>query len=523
MPKPSVPKPSDPPATRHTDLSPRLRAVCDLFQSDVRENAGIHDYDGRPQDLSPEGVKAGLAALGGGRGSRLEDPHDEAHLAAFEDSARVVFDELELHRRSPYLHLENLDLACYEREYAPAAERAAAKRSHLRGWPEAIEGAIRSMDQVPAPVAQALLPAVQGLASGLPVDGAGDREAALAAHGRLVAHLEAVARDGSPDTALGEAALARLMGAGEATEVDLDDLATTAASERDRLRALLDEACGRLEPGAPVPDLVTSLHQDHPDAGGVLSQAREQTQELLAFVRDRQLVPASDGECLVGPAPASRRWAMAMMTWAGPFEEDAPSWYHVTPPEPDWPAERAEQWLQVFSRTTLPVITAHEVAPGHYSHGRALRRVASPVRRALQSTSFAEGWAHYTEELMLEVGFRADDPRFQAGVALEGLTRVTRLACAIGLHTGELTVEAAAERFERDALASPAAALSEARRGTFDPTYGRYTWAKLRILQAREQARARWGEAFSLPRFHAALLDLGSPPLGLIGTALDRG
>lgn len=506
-----------------TDISPRLRAVCDLFQPDVRENAGIHDYDGRPQDLSPEGVKAGLAALGGGRGSRLEDPHDEAHLAAFEEQARVVFDELELHRRSPYPHLENLDLACYDREYAPAAERAEAQRSHLRGWPDAIEGAIRSMDEVPAPVAEALLPAVQGLASGVPADAAADRDAALTAHGRLVAHLQAAAHEGSPDAAIGAQALARLMGAGEAVDVDLEALATTADSERDRLRQMLDEACGRIDPGTPVADVVARLRHDHPDPDGVLDQAREQTQEVLAFVRDRQLVPASDGQCLVGPAPESRRWAMAMMTWAGPFEDDAPSWYHVTPPEPDWPEQRVEEWLQVFSRTTLPVITAHEVAPGHYSHSRALRRVASPVRRALQSASFAEGWAHYTEELMLEVGFRAGDARLQAGVALEGLIRVTRLACAIGLHTGQLTVGQAAARFERDALASPAAALSEARRGTFDPTYGRYTWGKLLILQAREEARARWGDAFSLPRFHAALLDLGSPPLGLIGTALDRG
>ena len=67
------------------------------------------------------------------------------------------------------------------------------------------------------------------------------------------------------------------------------------------------------------------------------------------------------------------------------------------------------------------------------------------------------------------------------------------------------------------------AGLSEARRATFDPTYGRYTWGKLEILTLRERARTDWGADFTLKRFHTALMDLGSPPLGLIGTAIDRG
>jgi uncharacterized protein (DUF885 family) len=165
----------------------------------------------------------------------------------------------------------------------------------------------------------------------------------------------------------------------------------------------------------------------------------------------------------------------------------------------------------------------HEVAPGHFSHGRALRHAATDVRQLLVSGSFAEGWAHYVEEVAVEEGFRSGDPRFAVGVAIEALVRVTRLACSIGLHTGGMTVEEAAGRFTADAFLQGPAALSEAQRGTFDPGYGRYTWGKLAIRDLREQARTAWGEGFSLPRFHRAMLDLGSPPLGLLGTAVDRG
>jgi hypothetical protein len=495
-------------------MDARLRALADLDVPEAREGAGRHEYDGEIQDLSPAGVAAGLAALGG---PPYDDPHDETHVAAAEDHARVVYGELALHRRNPLIHVGNLDLACYGTAYAPAADRAAARLRHLARWPEAVDAALASLDAVPAPVAAACLGAVRGLVAGV------EDPRALAAHARLVAHVEHAAAHGDPSAALGGPALARLLGSAEALDVDLAALSRQADAERDRLRAMLAEACGRLRPGVPVATTVADLLADHPDADGVLDEARALTAEVLAWTAAHDLVPYNDGECLVGPAPASRQWAMAMMSWAAPGEPERPSWYHVTPPDPSWPAAEQEEWLAVFSRTTLPGITIHEVAPGHFSHGRALRHAPTAVRRQLMSSAFVEGWAHYVEEVAVEEGFRAGDPRFTIGVAIEALVRVTRLACAIGLHTGELTVEQAAGRFRDDAYLAGPAALSEAQRGTFDPTYGRYTWGKLVLLDLRAEAREAWGGEFSLPRFHAAVLDLGAPPLGLVRTALERG
>lgn len=501
-------------------MDQRLRAVCDLRMAESREYAGLHEYDGQLQDLSPAGVQAALARLGG---PALDDPHDEAHLLAFEDLMRVTFAETELHRRDPLTHAGNMDLSCYDREYAPAPERAEAKRRHLAGWPDAVEAAIESLDRIAAPTAGALLAAVRGLAAGLERDDSAESRAGRAAHARLVAHVERAARDGDPDASLGAPTLRRLLGSGEALDVDLGAMSAQAGAERDRLREMLDEACQRVRPSQPTAQTVPELVADHPDADGVLDEARAQVAEVIAFTAERDLVPYVDGECLVGPAPESRRWAMAMMSWSAPEEVDGPSWYYISPPEPTWPAADQEEWLAVFSATTLPGITAHEVAPGHFSHGRALRHAPTQVRRVLQSMVFAEGWAHHTEELFVEEGFRADDPRFAVGVAIEALIRVTRLAVAIGIHTGAMTVDEAARRFTEDAHLQGPAARSEAMRGTFDPTYGRYTWGKLAIRDLREKARDRWGLDYSHRRFHTALLDLGSPPLGLMGTALERG
>ena len=515
------------------DLSPRLRAVCDLDVAEMRENSGRHEYDGKPQDLSPDGVRAGLARLAAARagGERLTDPHDEAHLTAAEELQRVTFAELELHRRNPILHLAELELAPYDRDYAPAAERSAAWAEHLAAWPRVVDAAIESLDQVSAPVAQALVGPTRGLAAGL-----SDRtvafgrdvdetvlQAALAAHARLVAHVERAAAAGDPDAALGGAVLSTLMSNAEALPVDLGRMAERADAERDRLLALLAEGCARVAPGRPALQVARELVRDHPDADGVIEAGRLWAQRAIDFTREHDLVPYHDGVCLVGLAPESRRWAMAMMSPAAPGEPDGPSWFHITPPEASWPEREKEEWLEVFSDTTLPAIAVHEVAPGHFSHGRALRRLTSDVRRTVHSSAFIEGWAHYAEELCAEEGFGADDPRIAIGIWLEALVRVTRLACAIGVHAAGMSVAEAARRFEADTHLSGPAALSEARRATFDPTYGRYTWGKLEILKTREQARKDWGAGFTLQRFHRALLDLGSPPLGLLGTALERG
>ena len=507
------------------DLTPRLRSVCDLDIAEMREFSGRHEYDGKIQDLSPGGVRAGLARVAdaSASGQALDDSHDEAHLATFEGAARVRLGDLEMHRRNPILHMAGLDLACYDREYAPQQQRDEARLAHLAGWPAAIDAAIESLDLLSAPVAAALADGIRGLTAGLPATVDEQvKAAALAAHARLMAHIQSAA-DGPPDAALGSAALTAIMSSTESTPVDLGRLSERADAERDRLTALLAEGCARVDPGRPPLEVARELVRDHPEADGVIEAARGWTELAIAFTRDRDLVPYQDGECRVGPAPESRRWAMAMMSPAAPGEPDGPSWYHITPPEESWAEQDKEEWLQVFSATTLPGITVHEVAPGHFSHGRAIRRAPTQVRRTLHSAAFVEGWAHYAEELCVEEGFCDGDPRFAIGIWLEALVRVTRLACAIGVHTAGMTVQEGARRFEADTHLAGAAALSEARRATFDPTYGRYTWGKLEIMSLRERARKEWGSGFSLRRFHSAMLELGSPPLGLLGTAVERG
>src|SRR5699024_6539758 len=403
-------------------------------------------------------------------------------------------------------------------------ERDRARVEHLRRWPRVVDNALASLDRVPAPVARSVQGAVAGVAANLPDSAPSDvKEAALAAHARLVAHVDRATQEGPEETALGEKALGKLMGLPEAMEVDLADLASRADAERDRLRAGLAEATGRLATGREPGEFTRELTRSYPAPDQVLPAARQWTRLALDFTAERDLALVDDGECRVEESPESQRWATAMMSGGGPWEAEAPSYYFITPPDATWSQQEAGEWLEMFSHTTLPAVSVHEVAPGHFSHWRHMRTLQSPVRRALHSMTFAEGWAHYAEEMLLEEGFGAyaaervagedfldgtewTPDHYEIGVWVEALIRVTRLSVAIGVHTEEMTVEQGAARFAQDTPLRGRAALSEAHRATFDPTYGRYTWGKLEILRLRERARKEWGSAFSLPRFHRALL-----------------
>jgi hypothetical protein len=500
----------------------RLKAVWDVMVPVIRELAGVHEYDGVVMDLSPSGHRAALDRLGpASPRERLADRHDESHLAAAEQAARAEA-EAGILAWNPLPHLENLDLSCYDREYAPEPRRRRAREAHLAQWPEAIDASLESLQDIPAPVAEALAGAVSGLAEGIGGT-TGAEAAALRAHGRLLRRIQKAAASGSPDASLGAAVLARLLGPAESMPVDLGRLEERADAERDRLRARLHEACERLSPGTSPSRLVPGLLRDHPDEQGIYAAARETIEAATAFVAGHDLLPPLGGTCEVGPAPPSRRSAAAMMYWTGPFEHDAPARYYVSPPEPSWDEEAKHDWLAVFSATMGPAITVHEVTPGHFAHGRMLRQfVRTDVRRSLFSEAFVEGWAHYAQELMVEQGFRAGDPRFAIGVYLDALVAVTGLAAALGIHRGTMTVDEATARFEADAFLRGPAARGEATRATYDPTYGRYTWGKLEIMALRDRAVAAWGPEFSLRRFHEALLALGAPPLGTMSDILPN-
>jgi len=172
----------------------------------------------------------------------------------------------------------------------------------------------------------------------------------------------------------------------------------------------------------------------------------------------------------------------------------------------------------------------HEAYPGHYVQLLWVQRAPKKVRQLLGCASNVEGWAHYTEQMMLDEGYgrtaglaEENDSAFlklRLGQLQDALLRNARYVVGIRMHTGEMTFEQAVEFFEKEGYQSPANALRETKRGTSDPTYLVYTLGKLQILKLRDDYRRKAGASFQLQEFHDAFLRQGFPPVKIIRRAL---
>ena len=164
----------------------------------------------------------------------------------------------------------------------------------------------------------------------------------------------------------------------------------------------------------------------------------------------------------------------------------------------------------------LEDISIHEAYPGHYVHFLHYDSAPTEVSKRLASYAFTEGWAHYTEQMMWEEGYRSGDPRFRLAQLSEALVRNCRFVCAIRMHVHGMTVDEATQFFVDNAFYEELPARKEAERGTFDPGYFSYTLGKLQILELRDEMKKKQGRGFSLKDFHDALLSRGAPPLSML-------
>jgi uncharacterized protein (DUF885 family) len=205
----------------------------------------------------------------------------------------------------------------------------------------------------------------------------------------------------------------------------------------------------------------------------------------------------------------------------GPFEKVATeAYYNMTLPDPKWPAREIEEFMKQWYYAAISNVSVHEVWPGHYLQFLYAKGFPSDVRKVLGAATNSEGWAHYSEQMVIDEGFHADDPRYRLAQVQDALLRDARFIVGIRMHTKGMTPEQAQEFFVKEAYQPVPVARSEARRGTADATYGYYTMGKLMILKLRDDYKARMGAQYSLQNFHDSFIKLGPLPLPLIRKAM---
>jgi Bacterial protein of unknown function (DUF885) len=317
---------------------------------------------------------------------------------------------------------------------------------------------------------------------------------------------------------LGADLFRRMLWETERVDVSLGELEAAGRRELERNLAALREACAAYAPGLSVAECLKKVQAQKPPEGPV-EAARRQLAGLKRFVEERGLasIPGEE-EALIRESPPYQRWNSAYIDIPGPYDRHLPSIYYISPPDPSWTP--AEQAAYIPGEADLLFITIHEVWPGHFLQFLHSNRAESEIRQLFVTYGYAEGWAHYSEELMWEAGFGEGDPRLWIGQIQNALLRNVRYLVALGLHTGSMTLDEAGRMFRENAFQDAASARQQAARGTFDPGYLNYTLGKMMVRKLRDDWTASRGGRAAWREFHDRFLSLGGPPVPLVRRAM---
>jgi Bacterial protein of unknown function (DUF885) len=511
---------------------------------DLAVTAGRHEFDGKLPDLSKEGNDREIA--------RLHSEHDRAvafdkglsdtqrferdYLVASIDSDLFWLETAQWPYRDPFFYNGAIDPSVYlTRPYAPLSRRMRAFIDYELALPFTLRR-IQANLRTPMPrtfvdqgrlmfggLAQYFEHDVPGIFASVPdpvlqKDFTDANREAVRVLKSLDAWFESQRATAGENFPMGAENFQKMLHATERVDMPIAQLQALGQRDLDRNLTALKEACAQFAPGKSLQDCVAKEAADKPQ-GKPVEAAREQLTQLRAFVAEHDLVTIPGTEqALVDEAPPYARWNFAYINIPGPYEKGLPSVYYLSPPDPKWSA--AEQKAYIPGKANLLFTSAHEVMPGHFLQFLHANRSPSKFGQVFVGYAYAEGWAHYCEEMMWDAGLGAGDPETHVGQLKQALLRNVRFLSAIGMHTGSMTVGDSEKMFLTQAFADAGNARQQAARGTFDPAYLNYTMGKLMIRKLREDWTASRGGRKAWKEFHDRFLQYGGPPIPLVRSAM---
>ncbi|MGI4748925.1 MAG: DUF885 domain-containing protein [Janthinobacterium lividum] len=510
---------------------------------------GVHQGDSRLDDVSLAGIaaqtkrlhaeQAEIAALdAAGLSPRERDDRDV--LAAAIGRELLANERIQPFHHDPDSYISLATNAVYsliDRDYAPPADRLRAVIAREQAIPAMLALAETQLADVPQVFLDIAREDLEGsfsfVSRDVPEAFAGVRDQALqnqlaastkttlAAFTRYKAFLGGLKATGS--FVLGPDVMRALLAA-DLVDLPIDTVVAAGRAQLAKDKAAFIDIERRLDKAHPADSLVLVRH-DHPPANQLIATATDQLHGLQDFVVSHHIatLPAMILPTVIETPPFQRALITAAMDWPGAFETSTrtgarTSFYYITPPSSAFTPEQIEQAMGDFNRPELEMTTAHEAMPGHFVQGLTLRAHPewSLIRRAAQSYATTEGWAHYSEQMMVDEGFGGGDLKMRLMQLQDALLRDCRLVDAFGMQAQGMSLAEATSLMQTECFQSPMSAFKEARRGTEDPGYYSYTLGKLMILHLRDDMQRSQGAAFSLTRFHDALLGAGLVPMTII-------
>ncbi len=519
---------------------------------------GRHEFDGQLPDLSAHGIKREIARLHDARDQlSAVDPapleprerFDRQYLLSVVNRDLFWLEKAHYPSVNPYWYLNNIDPDMYlHRNYAALDVRMKAFIKYARGIPKMVTD-IQANLQGPLPKTFVELGITDfgGYADFFTKDVApafaavgdpdlqkqladADKNAATAMD-NLKIYLIGLRKTATDKFPLGKDLFAEMLKDTDGVDLAVGDIEAAGRADLERNTQALKAACTAFLPKGSLAACIAKVAADKPQASPV-EAAREQLVELKKFVQDNNVVsiPGND-EALVAEAPAYNRTNSAFIQVPGPYDHGVASIYNIAPPDPKWP--KAEQAAYIPSKAALLFTSVHEVWPGHFL--QFLHSNANPdkLEAIWVGYAFAEGWAHYAEEMMFDRGLGKDDPEKHIGQLTDALLRDVRLLSSIGMHTQGMSVAQSEKMFREQAFQDPGNARQQAARGTYDPAYLNYTLGKLMIRKLRADwiakkaggksdggsaagAGADAADQSQWHDFHDAFLSYGGPPIPLL-------
>ena len=505
-------------------------------------NAGKHEFDGKLPDWSQAGLQANSDWLHAQRNTiagipdsalNAQQKFQREYVLAVIDKALFWLDDAHFPTRNPAFYADAISPSLYlTREYAPLPQRMAAFVTYEKNLPAA---AAQIRANLVSPLPATYIRYGTGLFGGLadyfhndvPKAFASVQDDALQARFKAAnAKAEAAMRDlsdllksetpkATQDFVLGPELFSKMLHDTERVDMPLDQLKAAGEADLARNLAALKLACGAYAPKATLAACVAQVEADKPE-GGAVEGARAQLAGLRQFIIDKDLVtiPGTE-EAKVAEAPPFNRSNFAYIEIPGPYEKGLPSIYYIAPADPSW--SKADQAAYVPGKAVLLFTSAHEVWPGHFLQFLHANRSEWPFGQLFVGYAYAEGWAHYCEEMMFDAGINGGgSAETHIGQIVQALLRDVRFLSAIGLHTGGMTVAQSEQMFREKAFKDAGNARQQAARGTYDPAYLNYTLGKLMIMQLREDWTKTRGGRSAWKAFHDQFLSYGGPPIPLV-------
>lgn len=534
--------------------APSLKSVSEAFFADQAKaspswatSMGWHQYDSKLDDVTKAAHAANV--------KRLEavlakvNTLDEAKMSQVEKDDKAIFvawiggqlfeeKTIQMWRRNPdqYVGLGLSAInALVTRSFAPQADRLKLVIARENAIPKMLKDAEALLSDVPPVYIDMALENLEGAVSFLKVNipdafpevkDAKLKAELAASTEKSVAAFEAykAALEKMKPTAKGQFALGRdkFTGILKADLIDATPEQVLAAGEAQlaKDRAAFDEVSKQIDPAHPE-NAFDDIGADHPPAKELISTARDQLAGLRKFIEDHHIItlPYQLMPEVRETPDFQRAFVFGEMDWPGAFETKATeSYYYITPPDAKDSPEEQEKFMRLWNRPLLQNLSVHEALPGHFTQGLYLKAHQdwSMIRKAIQSYTATEGWAHYTEQMMLDEGLSAGSAPAKLAQLSDALLRDCRLVDSIKMHVQGMSLDDAVKTMKDRCAVPDAEAFKEARRGVEDPGYFSYTVGKLEILKLRQDVKAKEGANFSLQSFHDRFLGAGLVPVNII-------